>query len=76
MLWKNCKNKLCSLKTGLRGTHHQCSSEHLFAYTDEYEYRFNRRNMRNFLFNDVMVRLMNQIPHPYNYLKKLCVYST
>ena len=43
---------------------------------DEYEYRFNKRNMRKWLFNDVLVRLMNQIPHPYNYLKTLRAYST
>jgi len=68
--------QIMQFKNWLRGTHHQCSSEHLFAYTDEYQYRFNKRNMRNWLFNDVVIRLMNQIPHPYNYLKTLCVYST
>ena len=68
--------QIMQFKNWLRGTHHQCSSEHLFAYTDEYEYRFNKRNMRDWLFNDVVIRLMNQIPHPYNYLKTLCVYST
>jgi len=63
-------------KNWLRGIHHKCSKEYLFAYSDEYEYRFNKRNMRKWLFNDVVIRLMNQIPHPYNYLKSLCVYST
>ncbi|WP_288071337.1 IS1595 family transposase [Hydrotalea sp.] len=68
--------QIMQFKNWLRGTHHQCSSEYLFAYSDEYEYRFNKRNMRKWLFNDVVERLMNQIPHPYNYLKSLCVYST
>ncbi|HEY8660850.1 MAG TPA: IS1595 family transposase [Hanamia sp.] len=68
--------QIMQFKNWLRGTHYQCSSEHLFAYTDEYEYRFNKRNMRKWLFNDVVKRLMNQIPYPYNYLKTLCVYST
>ena len=68
--------QIMQFKNWLRGTHHKCASEYLFAYTDEYEYRFNRRNMRKWLFNDVIARLMNQIPHPYNYLKTLCVYST
>ncbi|RTL47559.1 MAG: IS1595 family transposase [Hydrotalea sp. AMD] len=58
--------QIMQFKNWLRGTHHQCSSEYLFAYTDEYEYRFNKRNVRKWLFNDVVVRLMNQIPHPYN----------
>ena len=68
--------QIMQFKNWLRGTHHKCSSEHLFAYTDEYEYRFNKRNMRKWLFNDIIERLMNQIPHPYKYLKTLCVYST
>lgn len=68
--------QIMQFKNWLRGTHHQCSREYLFAYTDEYEYRFNKRNMRKWLFNDIIVRLMNQIPHSYKQLKKLCVYST
>ncbi len=68
--------QIMQFKNWLRGTHHQCSKEYLFAYSNEYEYRFNRRNMRKWLFNDVMGRMMNQIPHPYPYLKTLCVYST
>ena len=68
--------QIMQFKNWLRGTHHQCSKEYLFAYSNEYEYRFNRRNMRKWLFNDVVGRMMNQIPHPYPYLKTLCVYST
>jgi transposase-like protein len=68
--------QIMQFKNWLRGIHHKCSKEYLFAYTDEYEYRFNKRNLRKWLFNDVIERLMNQIPHPYNYLKTLCVYST
>ena len=68
--------QIMQFKNWLRGTHHHCSSEYLFAYTNEYEYRFNRRNMRKVLFNDVLQRMMHQIPHPYNYLKTLCVYNT
>ena len=63
-------------KNWLRGTHHKCSKEYLFAYSNEYEYRFNRRNMRTWLFNDAVGRMMKQFPHPYQYLKTLCVYST
>jgi len=68
--------QIMQFKNWLRGIHHRCSKEYLFAYTDEYEYRFNKRNMRKWLFNDVVQRMMNQIPHPYKYLKALCVYST
>jgi transposase-like protein len=68
--------QIMQFKNWLRGTHHKCSKENLFAYTDEYEYRFNRRNRRKWLFNDIINKMMNQFPHPYNYLKTLCVYST
>ena len=68
--------QIMQFKNWLRGTHHQCSKEHLFAYIHEYEYRFNKRNMRKWLFNDVISRMMHQIPHPYHYLKGLCAYST
>jgi len=37
--------QIMQFKNWLRGTHYQCFSQHLFAYTDEYEYRFNKRNM-------------------------------
>ena len=68
--------QIMQFKNWLRGTHHHCSSEYLFAYTAEYEYRFNRRNERKVLFNDVLQRMIHQIPHPYNYLKTLCAYNT
>jgi len=63
-------------KNWLRGTHHKCSKKHLHAYMDEYKYRFNKRNMRKWLFNDLVGRLMHNAPHPYSVLKVLSVYST
>lgn len=57
--------QIMQFKNWLRGTHHKCSKEHLFAYTDEYKYRFNRRNMRKWLLMMLIGRLMNQFPHPY-----------
>lgn len=68
--------QIMQFKNWLRGTHHKCSRQHQFAYNDEYVYRFNKRNMRPWIFNDLINRIMHQIPHPYNYLKTLCVYST
>lgn len=75
-LMEELHKQIMLFKNWLRGIHHKCSKQHLFAYCDEYEYRFNKRNMRKWLFNDVTMRLMNQVPHPYKYLKTLCVYST
>jgi len=73
---KELHKQIMQFKNWLRGTHHKCSKEYLFAYINEYEYRFNRRNMRTWLFNDAVGRMMKQFPHPYQYLKTLCVYST
>ena len=56
-------------KNWLRGIHHKCSRQHLHAYMDEYKYRFNKRNMRHWIFNDLIGRLMHQPPHPYPVLK-------
>ena len=38
--------QIMQFKNWLRGIHHKCSNECLFAYIDEYIYRFNKRNMR------------------------------
>jgi hypothetical protein len=63
-------------KNWLSGIHHQCSKKHLHAYLDEYKYRFNRRNMSHWLFNEMMGQLMNHEPSPYDVLKPICEYST
>lgn len=68
--------QIMQFKNWLRGIHHKCSTTHLHAYLDEYTYRFNKRNARKWIFNDLIDKLMNQIPHPYPVLKKLCAYST
>ncbi len=68
--------QIMQFKNWLRGIHHKCSTTHLHAYLDEYTYRFNRRNARKWIFNDVIGKLMHQIPHPYPILKNLCGYST
>jgi len=58
-------------KNWLRGIHHKCSKKHLHAYLDEYKYRFNKRNMRQWLFNDMVGRLMQHEPRPYPVLKAI-----
>ena len=59
--------QIMQFKNWLRGMHHQCSRGYLFVYTDEYVYRFNKRNMRRWLFNDVVVKLMQQFTQSYNF---------
>jgi transposase-like protein len=68
--------QIMQFKNWLRGTHHKCSKECLFAYIDEYIYRFNKRNMREWLFNDILKRMICNKPQSYLTLKALCVYST
>jgi KaiC/GvpD/RAD55 family RecA-like ATPase len=68
--------QIMQFKNWLVGIHHRWSKEHLFAYVDEYVFRFNRRNERKNIFNTVIDRMMQQIPHPYSVIKKLCAYST
>ena len=68
--------QVMQFKNWLVGIHHRWSKEHLFAYVDEYVFRFNRRNARKSIFNSVISRMMQQVPHPYPVIKKLCAYST
>ena len=68
--------QIMQFKNWLRGIHHKCSKHNLFAYADEYVFRFNRRNNRKMIFHKVIDKMMNQITHPYNLLKTLCPYST
>ena len=68
--------QIMQFKNWLRGTHHKCSKECLYAYIDEYIYRFNKRNMKEWLFDNILKRGINQKPHTYTDLKALCAYST
>ncbi len=63
--------QIMQFKNWLRGIHHRCSAQHLHAYLDEYVYRFNKRNARKWIFNDLVEKLMHQIPHPYPVLKTI-----
>jgi hypothetical protein len=67
--------QIMQFKNWIRGIHHKCSDQHLHAYLDEYVYQFNKRNARPWIFNDVLTKMMNQIPHPYSVLKTICAYS-
>lgn len=68
--------QVMQFKNWLVGIHHRWSDQHLFAYVDEYVFRFNRRNARKRIFNELIGRMMHQVPHPYPVIKKLCAYST
>ena len=71
---KELHKQIMQFKNWLRGIHHKCSDQHLHVYRDEYVYRFNKRNARKWIFNDVIRKMMNQIPYPYPGLKTLCAH--
>jgi len=59
---------IMGFKGWLRGMHHQV--ENLQAYIDEYCYRFNRSNMKDGIFENLLRRMVKADPLPYktNYL--------
>jgi transposase-like protein len=68
--------QIMQFKNWLRGVHHKCSKEYLFAYINEYVYRFNKRNMKQWLFNDILKRIINAKPMTYSMLKIVCEQNT
>ena len=74
--FKEIHRQIMQFKNWLVGIHHRWSSQHLYAYADEYVYRFNRRNNRKGIFHSTIDRMMQQTPHPYPVIKTLCAYST
>lgn len=54
---------IMGFKGWLRGMHHQV--DHLQAYIDEYCYRFNRNNMKDGIFDNLLKRMVNAEPLPY-----------
>ena len=56
-------------KAWLRGIHH--SVNNLQAYLDQYCYRFNRSQMKGAIFDNLLVRMVEHNPCPYNII---CMY--
>lgn len=54
---------IMGFKGWLRGMHHQV--EHLQAYIDEYCYRFNRSKMKDGIFENLLLRMVNAKPITY-----------
>jgi hypothetical protein len=59
-------------KSWLRGIHHKCLKQYLFAYADEYVFRFNQRNNRPNIFNRIMSKIVQGRPSTYSMLKRQC----
>lgn len=54
---------IMGFKGWLRGVHHHV--DNLQAYIDEYTYRFNRHNMKEGIFENLVVRMVDAEPYPY-----------
>ncbi|MDL2262854.1 IS1595 family transposase, partial [Bacteroidales bacterium OttesenSCG-928-I21] len=54
---------IMGFKGWLRGMHHQV--KHLQAYLDEYSYRFNRNQIKEGLFENLVLRMVKSPPMPY-----------
>lgn len=67
--------QIMQFKNWLRGAHQKCADVYLFTHAHEYEYRFSKRNMRKWLFNDLIGRMTHQFLHPYQYRKTIFVYN-
>ena len=51
-----------NLKGWLRGIHHHCSEEQLQGYLNEYNYRNNRRNYMEGIFDNLLCRMVKNEP--------------
>lgn len=65
--FKELHRTIMSFKGWLRGMHHQV--KHLQAYLNEFSFRFNRQLMKENIFDNLIQRMMNRPPAPYNVLK-------
>lgn len=54
---------IMGFKGWLRGIHHHAT--HLQAYINEYTYRFNRSNMKENIFENLITRMVKATPYPY-----------
>ncbi|EON77799.1 ISSod11, transposase [Lunatimonas lonarensis] len=61
-------------KAWVRGTHHSVVA--LQPYINEYTYRLNRQLMNEVVFENLVVRILAQVPYPYKvFIKHLIQFS-
>ena len=68
--------QIMTFKMWLTGIHHQCSGEHLSKYQAEYVFRFNRRNQRKWIFENLIRAAFLTEPCPYQKTIRLCERNT
>jgi hypothetical protein len=57
---------IMNLKGWIRGIHHHCSEKRLQGYSDEYHFRYNRRNTMNSIFDTLIQRMVAYEPQRLN----------
>jgi ISXO2-like transposase domain/Transposase zinc-ribbon domain len=65
--FKEMHRAIMMFKAWLRGIHH--SVKNLQAYVDEYTYRFNRGFMKEYIFENLMGRMIDHQPCSYNLIR-------
>lgn len=58
-----------NFKNWLRGVHSYCNKEYLDKYIQEYFYRFNRRNHRAHIVENIISRMIKLLPLTYKQIK-------
>ena len=58
-----------NLKNWIRGVHSYCNKEYMNKYLQEYFYRFNRRNFRKSIFENIVGRMVHGNPITYAQIK-------
>ena len=62
-IFKQMHRVIMMFKSWLRGTHH--SVIYLKPYINEYTYRFNCQKMKEGIFENLMIRMVDKPPYPY-----------
>lgn len=62
-----------NFKNWLRGVHSYCNKEYLDKYIQEYFYRFNRRNHREFIVENIVSRMIKLLPLTYMQIKTCAI---
>lgn len=65
---QHIENAFSLLKKGVYGTYHQVSIKHLGRYCNEFSYRFNRRKMQPYMFEETVKGLLQGKPLQYKTL--------
>ena len=67
---KTIEGAFSLFKRGVIGSYHHLSEDHIDSYLSEFCWRYNRRNMQPFIFQDIARNLTQKKPLPYKKLTR------